>query len=377
MGGTVRDGRSGRFGRALSAAWTPERKAAATYRAYRGLAAVMGHVPEPAALAGARAASRLVLARSDGRRAMYERHLAKVLGRRLERDEVTAWARRVFANYARYWVEGARLGSMPGTAVDARMSIESGYEHLQAAMAGGAGAIVALPHLGSWEWGGAWLARRGYPMTAVAEVLEPEDLYRWFVAQRAAIGLTIVPLDRSAGPALLRTLRGGGLVGLVADRDLLGTGVEVEFFGDATTMPAGPATLALRTGAALLPVAVYQGPGRSHTGVILPPIDTSRTDDLRSDVRRVTQQLAAAFEGLVRRAPDQWYCFQPMWPEDRADRGGGADVVADGGVPGVDETGLGAGTRTSSGLGVGEVGRPSPGGAGRHSEQRGVRQAPL
>ncbi|MDA8267877.1 MAG: phosphatidylinositol mannoside acyltransferase [Actinomycetota bacterium] len=367
MGGTVRGGRSGRFERALSAAWTPERKATATYRAYRGLAAVMGHVPEPAALAGARAASRLVLARSDGRRAMYERHLAKVLDRPLDHDEVTAWARRVFANYARYWVEGARLGSMPGTTVDARMSIESGYEHLQAAMAGGAGAIVALPHLGSWEWGGAWLARRGYPMTAVAEVLEPEDLYRWFVAQRAAIGLTIVPLDRTAGPALLRTLRGGGLVGLVADRDLLGTGVEVEFFGDATTMPAGPATLALRTGAALLPVAVYQGPGRSHTGVILPPIDTARTADLRSDVHRVTQQLATAFEGLVRRAPDQWYCFQPMWPEDHADRAGGTGIVAGGGTAGSDET-------STSTVGR-DAARPGPGGAGFQSGWRAVRQA--
>ncbi len=316
-------GRSGRGRSAPSAVWTEQGRDAATYLAYRGLAAAMQQVPEPVALAGARGASRLLAARRSTHRELYERHLAKVLGRRLDPGEAREWTRRAFASYARYWVEGARLGSLPGRVVDARMSVESGYEHLVASMARGTGAIVALPHLGSWEWGGAWLARRGYPMTAVAEVLQPEQLYHWFVAARAAMGLTVVPMDASAGPALLRTLREGRLVGLVADRDLPGTGVAVELFGDATTLPAGPATLALRTGAALLPVAVYQGPGPSHTGVILPPVDTTRTASLRADVQRVTQDLATAFELLIRRAPDQWYGFQPVWPEDRPAGGSG------------------------------------------------------
>lgn len=311
-------GQGGRIGSKLAALRSLNRQEAATYAAYRGLAGAMQRVPEPVALAGAVTTSRLLLARRAAHRENYERHLAKVLGRQPGPGEAGQWTRRVFASYARYWVEGARLGTMAGSAVDARMSIRSGYEHLVAAMDAGRGAIVALPHLGSWEWGGAWLARRGYPMTAVAEVLKPEQLFRWFMAARAAMGLTIVPMDATAGPALLRTLRRGGLVGLVADRDLAGTGVEVSFFGDVTTMPPGPATLALRTGAALLPVAVYQGPGPSHTGVILPPLDTTRTDDVRADVRRVTQDLARAFEVLIGEAPDQWYAFQPMWPEDSA-----------------------------------------------------------
>ena len=127
-----------------------------------------------------------------------------------------------------------------------------------------------------------------------------------------------MPLGAEAGGVLLRTLRDGGLVGLLCDRDIVGNGVEVEFFGERTTLPAGPATLALRTGAALLPAAVYGGPGRRyHTGVILPPVETVRTGRLRADVARVTQQVAHDLETLIRRAPDQWYLFQPNWPSDR------------------------------------------------------------
>ena len=105
-------------------------------------------------------------------------------------------------------------------------------------------------------------------------------------------------------------------MGLLCDRDIVGNGIEVEFFGETTTLPGGPATLALRTGAALLPTAVYSGPGSSHTAVILPPVPIQRTGSLRADVTRVTQDLAHDLETLIRRAPDQWYLFQPNWPSD-------------------------------------------------------------
>ena len=142
------------------------------------------------------------------------------------------------------------------------------------------------------------------------------ELYDWFVSQRRGIGLTILPLGAEAGGVLLRTLRGGGLVGLLCDRDIVGNGVEVEFFGERTTLPAGPATLALRTGATLLPTAVYGGPGRHHTAVIMPPVEAVRSGRFRADVTRLTQQVARDLETLIRRAPDQWYLFQPNWPSD-------------------------------------------------------------
>ncbi len=153
-----------------------------------------------------------------------------------------------------------------------------GEERLRAAMAEGRGVVMALPHVGSWEWGGTWLALEGMPMTAVVERVESERLYEWFAAQRREMGLTTVPLGHGASTALLRALKDRGLVGLVSDRDVVGNGVEVEFFGERTTLPGGAATLALRTGAVLLPVVVYSGPGKlAHWGCApAPRYDPSR-----------------------------------------------------------------------------------------------------
>ncbi|HEX4161254.1 MAG TPA: hypothetical protein VHZ05_02080, partial [Acidimicrobiales bacterium] len=195
--------------------------------------------------------------------------------------------------------------------------LESGREHLSKAMADGKGIVMALPHVGSWEWGGYWLALEGMPMTAVVEVLEPEELFEWFVEKRAAMGLTAVPLGEGTTAPLVRAIKNNELAGLVSDRDLQGNGVEVEFFGERTTLPGGAATLAIRTGAPLIPVCVYSGPGRHwHTAVVHPPMDTSRRGTLREDVARITQDMARVFEHDIRCRPEQWHMYQPNWPSD-------------------------------------------------------------
>jgi KDO2-lipid IV(A) lauroyltransferase len=300
----------------------------------------MQRLPEPVATAAAAVVGLALTSFRRQSRVFYARHLSRVLGPGLSEAEIRSWTRRAFLNYARYWLEGARLAAVDDQTIASRMMVESGYEHLVEGMAAGHGVILALPHLGRWEWGGAWLNLQGYPMTAVAEPVHPPQLYDWMVSQRQALGLTIVPLGPEAGGVLLRTLRAGGLVGLLCDRDLVGNGVEVEFFGERTTLPGGPATLALRTGAVLLPTAVYGGPGRDHTAVIMPPVPTERTGRLRADVTRVTQQVARDLEQLIRRAPDQWYLFQPNWPsDDPAFEHRGVDKVdAVGDEPGVGAT---------------------------------------
>ena len=286
------------------------------YLVYRSLGTAMQKLPEPVAAGAAAAVAVALSATRSGARAMYERHIRRVVGPGLSEAEVTAYTRRAFLSYARYWLEGARLPVLSADVVADRMLIESGWEHLVTGMEAGNGVIMALPHIGSWEWGGSWLALQGYPMTSVAEPLEPPEMYEWFVAQREAMGLTIVPLGSGASGVLLRTLRAGKLVGLLCDRDIGGNGVEVEFFGERTTMPGGPAMLALRTGAVVLPTAVYSGPGREHTAVIMDPVPIERTTSLRDDVSRVTQQIARDLEELIRRAPEQWHVFQPNWPSD-------------------------------------------------------------
>jgi phosphatidylinositol dimannoside acyltransferase len=291
-------------------------KGQAVFRTYTTLGRVLSAMPEPAALAVASLAGDVLFRVRGDQRRMVSNNLRRVIGADGSDTEVLdRWARRSFRAYARYWVEGARLATTSPAEVEERTFVQ-GFEHLEAGMAAGKGVIMALPHIGSWEYGGAFLATQDMPMTSVAERLEPPELFDYFVQQRAAMGLTIVPLDDPVS-AISATLRGGGLVGLLSDRDLVGNGIEVEFFGEQTTMPAGPATLALRTGAVLVTGAVYSGPGPDHRAIVEPPLDTTRSGSFRKDVSRLTQQIATRLEGLIRRAPEQWHVFQPLWLSDR------------------------------------------------------------
>ncbi len=295
-------------------------KGQAVFRTYTTLGRCLSALPEPVALGVANLAGDVMFKVRSDHREMVSTNLQRVLGADPDdaddRVILDRWARRSFRAYARYWVEGARLGRTPPIEVEQRTLVQ-GLRYLVEGMAAGKGVIMALPHVGSWEFGGAFLATQGLPMTAVAERIEPPELFEFFVEQRAAMGLTIVPLDASSGSSVISTLRRGGLVGLLSDRDLAGNGIEVEFFGETTTMPAGPATLAIRSGAQLVTGAVYSGPGRDHRALVQPPLDTTRRGSLREDVTRLTQGIATRFEGLIRQAPDQWHVFQPLWLADR------------------------------------------------------------
>ncbi len=284
------------------------------YRAAAGLARI---APAPVAAAGARGLGRVAARVARERRAQVERNLRRVDptlgGRRLER-----LVEETFESYARYYEESFRLPGTSPEALDAGFRHE-GYEHLDAALAAGTGAIMAMPHLGGWEWSGFWLTQvKGIPVTAVVEELEPRALFDWFVELRHSFGFEIVALGPEAGAATARALKANHVLALLCDRDLPGSGPEVEFFGERTTLPGGPATLALRTGAALLPTAIYFDGPEHRNGVVLPPIDTTRQGRLRDDVQRVTQDLARALEELIRVAPEQWHLLQPNWPSDRA-----------------------------------------------------------
>jgi KDO2-lipid IV(A) lauroyltransferase len=236
-------------------------------------------------------------------------HQSRARGVVLEGADRRRAVREAFASYARYWMESLRLPQMDPADVDAGFSID-GLEHIRAARDAGTGAILALPHVGGWEVGGSWFVRQGFPLAVVVEALEPPELFGWFADLRRSQGFTVIPLNRTAGLSVVRALRANQIVALVSDRDIAGGGVEVEFFGERTTLPAGPATLASRFGAPLLPTAVYFD-GAGHHAVVRPPVA------LDGDVAAITQTLAHELEVLIRAAPEQWHLFQPNWPSDR------------------------------------------------------------
>lgn len=253
------------------------------------------------------------------RRVQVERNLRRVHGADFGGIAMQTAVVETFVSYARYYVESFRLPGTRPEVLDAGLHFD-GWEELRAARdAGGKGVIVAMPHLGPWEWAGFWAATvMEVPVTVVVEALDPPDLYEWFKELRESFGLHVVPLDSHVSTAVLAALRQNHLLVLLSDRHVSGSGAEVEFFGERTTLPAGPATLALRTGAKLFPTAVYHEGGGRH-GIIRPALDTTRRGKLRDDVARVTQSLAVELEWLIRRAPEQWHLLQPNWPSDRKD----------------------------------------------------------
>ncbi len=289
------------------------RKGALALLGYRSGSAASRLVPRWALAGVANAIGSGVAALATDRRRVVAGNLRRVLGPETDGPTLERAVRRAFCYYIYYWMESFRLGSTRPGEFALHMSSE-GFEHVLAATETGRGAILALPHLGSWDYAGAWMASIGYPMTVVVEPLDPPEVFRWFMELRQSLGLTVVPMGAGAAPAVIRTLRAGRVVGLLSDRDLAGNGVEVEFFGERTTLPAGPATIALRTGAALLPTGVYTMPRGDHTSIVRPPIPLDRTGSLREDVERITRILARELECLVRRAPSQWHVFQPNWP---------------------------------------------------------------
>jgi KDO2-lipid IV(A) lauroyltransferase len=284
-------------------------------RAYQAGAWLAQHTPVPIGDAVASGLGSLVSAVPSERRFMAERNMQRVHGPGLEGRALARARREVFRSYARYWVESLRLPSLPPDEIERGLTYE-GLEHILEARARGVGAIVALPHLGGWEWSAFWAAVIGhFPVTAVVEELEPRELFEWFAGFRESLGMHVVPLGPEAGTAVTKALRAGHAVPLLCDRDIGGTGIEVEFFGERTTLPGGPVTLALRTGAPLLPSAVYFSGYRRHA-LLGEPMDLTRHGSLRDDVTRLTQELAVHLERLIREAPEQWHLLQPNWPSD-------------------------------------------------------------
>ena len=283
------------------------------------LASVAARVVSPAiSLPVARTVGRIAGYLDRDRRRLVERNLRRVRGPELTGRQLRRSVDLVFASYADYYLQSFRLPSMSAEEIVSGFT-EEGYERIAEGLEAGNGVIMAMPHLGSWEWAAHWLTlHHGVPVGCVVESLEPPELFDWYRSFRASLGMKVVGLGPGAGTETMAMLRENRAVCLPSDRHVGGSGVAVEFFGEVTMLPAGPATLALRTGAVLLPIAIYDHPGGCH-GVVRPPVAAQREGRLRDDVARVTRALAAELEVLIAAEPEQWHLLQPNWPSDQED----------------------------------------------------------
>lgn len=245
------------------------------------------------------------------------KNLARVIGV-TPQDVPASLMRASLASYARYWREAFRLPTMDHRAVGLRMTeTTTGQEHLDAALAAGRGVVMALPHSGNWDMAGVWLTQAYGKFTTVAERLKPESLYRRFIDYRESLGFEVIPLSggqQPPFPLLSERLAGNNVVCLMAERDLSRTGVQVDFFGEPTRMPAGSAKLAITTGAVLLPVHCWYN-GDDCQVDIYPKLDCSS-----GDVGVVTQSLADVFARNIAEHPADWHMLQPQWLSDLSEK---------------------------------------------------------
>jgi lauroyl/myristoyl acyltransferase len=282
------------------------------YKAIAGAARVLPH----GAMSGlSRVATMGIPSLSPERKLIVERNLRRSTGRELSDAEMAAGVREVFRTYARYYTDTARLPGLSAKTVDEGFSYD-GFRHLQDAHVRGKGTMLVLPHVGGWEWAASWLDKvPQYQVTGVVEALENDQLREWMEGWRESVGIQVLPLGKGLGPELIRRLKANHVVCLMSDRNLGDGGVEVDFFGEKTKLPAGAATLALRTGAAIVPVAVYHRGAQNHA-ICDPPIKVERQGKMRDDIKRITQNIADVMEMQIRREPRQWIVLQPNWPSD-------------------------------------------------------------
>ncbi|MFF4370134.1 phosphatidylinositol mannoside acyltransferase [Streptomyces sp. NPDC001594] len=277
-------------------------------------------LPEPAAAALGRKIADVAWKRRGKSVLRLESNLARVVPD-AGPERLRALSQAGMRSYMRYWMESFRLPAMDPGRFGTDVSIKD--EHiLREALASGRGVVVALPHLANWDLAGAWVTGHvGVPFTTVAERLKPESLYDRFVAYRESLGMEVLP--HSGGAAfgtLARRLRAGGLICLVADRDLSSSGVEVDFFGATARMPAGPALLAQQTGAALLPVTLHYGEAPKMYGRIHPAVDVPPAGTRAEKTAVMTQAVADAFASGIAEHPEDWHMLQRLWLDDLEER---------------------------------------------------------
>ncbi|MDI5964661.1 phosphatidylinositol mannoside acyltransferase [Streptomyces sp. SL13] len=277
-------------------------------------------LPEPAATALGRGIADTVWRRRGKGVLRLEANLARVVPD-ASPQRLAELSRAGMRSYLRYWMESFRLPTWSKQRVRDGFTAE-GLHHLTEGLARGKGVVLALPHMANWDLAGAWVTTKlEVPFTTVAERLKPESLYDRFVAYREGLGMEVVPhTGGSAFGALARRLRAGGLVCLVAERDLSATGIEVDFFGERTRMPPGPALLALQTGALLLPATLWYDDSPVMHGRIHPAVEVPAEGTRAVRAAAMTQAVADVFALGIAEHPQDWHMLQRLWLSDLTPR---------------------------------------------------------
>lgn len=276
-------------------------------------------LPEPWSARVFRFFADLTWRREGPRVQVLEANLVRVLGADVDGKDLRAASREVLRNYARYWLEIFRLPVLPvERLVDGMYDPDGSAQAILDAAAAGRGVVIAVPHMGNWDQAGAWIITKGAgSFTTVAERLKPESVYERFVTFREGLGMEVLPASGGVRPfgILAERLRSGKIVILPADRDVTGSGIEVDFFGEKAKMMGGSAALAVLTGAALLPATLWfteDGWGVKVGAEIPQPAEGTRPQKIAA----MMQEVARFFEAGIREHPYDWLMLQKVFVAD-------------------------------------------------------------
>lgn len=294
------------------------------YYAYVAAAAIARVVPERWAYALASAAGAAQATLGKKKRRQVEKNLARITGERADSPHVQRLVVDAYRSYARYWLETFSLVLRDRDYFLERFHCPS-EDMIDKVLARGKGAIVVVGHLGNWDAAGAWVGARGNRLVTLAEILKPRRMFDFFVEHRARLGMKIYPAQPGVTDDLVREIEEGAVVAILGDRDLKGTGPDVTWFGEPATLPAGPASIALRAGVPLLVAGVWgvrRPDGKlGWEAEIAEPIELPDDHDpqniTREQIVELTRRYAPVLEGFVARRPEEWHVFQPFWPADR------------------------------------------------------------
>lgn len=284
-----------------------------SYLALRAGVGLVGLLPWPIVRSLGRGFGAVWATLDKTRLEMARRHVGRVLG---DDARVDRAASEMMKSYGRYYAEALWARARRVDAMLAETEVV-GLDKILAARDAGNGMIFALPHMGNWEAAAPIAVNNGIAVVAVAEVLPNRRITDWFTEMRAEFGIEIVLATGrlEVMRRLEQSLAANKAIALLSDRDLKRRGVEVEFFGERTTLPPGPATLAVRTGAPLFPAGCYFRDG-GYRVVIHDALPVPETGTRTERVAALTQSLATRLEAIIGEAPEQWHLVVPNWPSD-------------------------------------------------------------
>jgi KDO2-lipid IV(A) lauroyltransferase len=228
----------------------------------------------------------------------------------LSKGELEALVSRAFDSYMRYWCDTFRIQDWSTERIQESVTLNNGHLLIDP-MKSGKGVVIALPHSGNWDHAGAYFCSIGIPLVTVAERLKPEALFQKFLQYRSSMGFEVLSLDSRSFVTLLKRAREKRLIALVADRDLSRSGVDVDFFGHPSRMPAGPALLALKTGIPLVIAHVSYKPVGIHIDFTEVPIATEGSESEK--IAATVQACADLFAKGIAQYPEDWHMLQRIW----------------------------------------------------------------